>query len=67
LWFSYETPIAVYVPGEGTFIRQNEWSTTTGRHLNEIDSDKSKRITGDEFKGVLARLGLWRIVSDISV
>jgi len=43
IWFSYETPIAVRVRGE-TYISNNEWSSTTGKHLNYISRDKSIRI-----------------------
>ena len=48
LWFSYRTPVAFSYMGEFC-IRENVWSTTTGRHLNEIDDDHSIRISGEEF------------------
>lgn len=51
--FSYKTPIAFYANGELT-IRQNDWQTTTGKHLNAINTDKSIRISGDEFENKLA-------------
>jgi hypothetical protein len=52
VWFSYETPIAFQVfDGAGKqFIRENDWSNTTGKHLNYIDPDKSNRISGIEFE-----------------
>ena len=34
--------------------RKNDWSNTTGKHLNEIESDKSKRIDGETFEQTLA-------------
>lgn len=36
IWFSYETPVAFAISGEGTFKSENIWSRTTGRHLNTI-------------------------------
>ena len=48
-WFSYETLIAFRCSG-GFFIRKNDWATTTGKHLNWIDKDKSKRINSEEFE-----------------
>ena len=50
LWYSYDTVIAYRDLQDGLTIRQNDWSTTTGKHLNWIDPDKSKRITGAEFE-----------------
>lgn len=52
IWFSYDTPVAfshaLYKQGI-TFIRENDWSTTTGKHINSINKDKSRRISGEEF------------------
>ena len=54
IYFSYETPIAFNdYDGEGFVIRENDWSTTTGKHLNAIDSDHSVRIPGDKFNELL--------------
>lgn len=62
VWYSYKTPIAFYHPSTGKVIRQNDWSTTTGKHLNAIDPDKTRRIPGDEFEkqfeALLASLNL---------
>jgi len=33
----------------GLVCRKNEWGTTTGKHLNWIQPDKKKRVTGKEF------------------
>lgn len=61
VYFSYKTPIAFCLNGKIT-IRKNEWSTTTGKHLNAVNSDKSIRIDGDSFKvqyrEALDKLGL---------
>ena len=53
IYFSYETPIAFYSPLTGNKCRVNDWQTTTGRYLNEIEPDKTKRIEGNLFEGML--------------
>lgn len=50
LYFSYKTIIAYRSPKTGLVIRKNDWSTTTGGHLNSISEDKSIRITGEDFE-----------------
>lgn len=52
IWFSYETPIAFSSFGQ-IFIRQNDWSSTTGKHLNYINTDKKLRLTGEHFEKLL--------------
>ena len=47
-YFSYKTLVAfnhksLWGNG-GLVIRKNIWGTTTGKHLNWIDDDKSKRV-----------------------
>jgi len=54
IYFSYETPVAFESIKTGLIIRENDWGPTTGKHLNWIDSDKSKRVSGDEFEKKLA-------------
>ena len=49
LYYSYKTIIA-FRAGNGLAIRKNDWSSTTGKHLNAIDDDKSRRIDGEEFE-----------------
>lgn len=34
LWFSYHTVVAFHAPGQHRMVRQNDWGTTTGKHLN---------------------------------
>ena len=41
-WYSYNTLVAFRIKGEFHIIK-NYWSTTTGKHLNWIDSDKKIR------------------------
>lgn len=52
LYYSYDTIVA-FTGKNGLVIRENDWSTTTGKHLNWIDTDKSKRIKGEEFEKLL--------------
>lgn len=49
-YFSYQTLVAFFKQGHGLVIRENIWGSTTGKHLNWIDPDKSKRVTADRFK-----------------
>jgi len=56
--FSYKTPISFeqrdFTAPDGQRFkkatRKNDWSTTTGKLLNECEPDKSKRIDGAEFE-----------------
>ena len=55
IWYSYNTIIAYRASGHLTRVRQNDWSTTTGKHLNAIDGgDKKSRIPGADFEAQLA-------------
>ena len=56
IWFSYRTPIAFMTPKTGRVCRENSWGPTTGKHLNAVDEDKSKRIAGAEFERRLAEI-----------
>jgi len=50
LYFSYDTVVAFNTPATGLKVRQNDWSTTTGKHLNWIDNgNKRERLSSDEF------------------
>lgn len=62
VWFSYQTPIAFQFDGQPRVVRQNDWATTTGKHLNAIDGGsrdaKKARVTGEEFERLyLAHIG----------
>lgn len=56
LYFSYQTIIAFHDDVSGLVIRENDWSSTTGKHLNAINSDKKRRISGAQFEKELAAL-----------
>jgi hypothetical protein len=49
-YFSYRTLVAFYTHRTGLVCRQNDWGTTTGKHLNWIEPDKSKRVDAATFK-----------------
>ena len=55
IYYRYKTPVAFRTWETGLVIRQNDWNTTTGKHLNWIDNDHSKRISGLEFEELLAK------------
>ena len=55
LYFSYNTIVAFRSPHSGFVISENIWSMTTGRHLNEIDPDKTKRINNTKFLIILVK------------
>ena len=54
-YFSYDTLIALQINGEFHIIK-NYWGTTTGKHLNWINPDKSIRETEEEFNKNYNRL-----------
>ncbi len=57
LYFSYQTVIAFHEDGHCVKVRQNDWSTTTGKHLNAIDGgNKKNRLPGAEFEKELSAL-----------
>ncbi len=50
IWFSYETPVAYRFGYDDIVVRENDWSKTTGKLLNELQPDKSLRLTGEQFE-----------------
>ncbi len=69
VWFSYQTPVAFRTAHTGLVIRENDWAQTTGKHLNAIDPDHKRRISGEEFEerwqSILGRLA--RAAADIGM
>lgn len=54
-WFSYQTLVAFYSPKTGKVVHQNDWSRTTGKHLNAIDGGaKASRVDSATFAAKLA-------------
>lgn len=58
LWYSYETIVAFREKyAEPLNVRQNDWGTTTGKHLNWIDGGaKKSRLPFAEFEEKLKNL-----------
>ena len=56
LYFSYKTVVAYRTISEGLVICENVWGTTTGKHLNWINRDKSIRISMADFEKKLHKL-----------
>lgn len=52
-WFSYDTCVAFNSPETGFMCRENSWSVTTGKLLNELQPNKDKRIKSAEFEKLL--------------
>jgi hypothetical protein len=57
VWFSYRTPVAFHVEGHKRVVHENDWSTTTGKHLKWIDGYTTKearrygaRVDDETFK-----------------
>ena len=43
--FSYRTPVAAYVFGEGFVRTEKWWSVTTSRHINKwLDGSQAKEV-----------------------
>ena len=36
VFFSYKTPVAMWIPGNRPVLTNHKWSTTTSRHINEF-------------------------------
>lgn len=53
IYFSYATVVAFRDDGSGLVVSQNDWGPTTGKHLNAIDENKSRRIPRAEFEAKL--------------
>lgn len=44
VFFSYNTPVAAFIPGEGYLRTSQKWSRTTSKHINAwIDGRSSER------------------------
>ena len=55
LYFSYQTIIAFAHRKIGFKVCENVWTSTTGKHLNWLESDKKRRIPRTEFKRLLSK------------
>ena len=56
---SYSTIVAFKAPGHQLVVRENDWATTTGKHLNWIDGGdvnaKKRRLPQSEFNKKLEK------------
>lgn len=56
LYFSYWTVVAFEDHNNGLKVVQNQWGSTTGKHLNFIDGgNKSARLSKKEFDEALEK------------
>ena len=60
LYFSYQTVVAFEDYDGDLVCSVNNWSTTTGKHLNWIQSDKNRRVKDFDARlsAVMAKYGL---------
>lgn len=66
IYYSYKTIVAYYRPSEGVVVCENNWGTTTGKHLNWIDNgNKKHRLPYDEFQKRLEKALSEVIVQDV--
>ncbi len=56
LYFSYRTCVAFHTNSTGFVVSENIWSKTTGKHLNWICEDKSKRVSATDFDVLLEQM-----------
>ena len=49
LYFSYDTIVGFKV-GSKVVCRENDWGTTTGKYLNDIEPNKKLRVEKDVFE-----------------
>jgi hypothetical protein len=55
-WFSYEILVAFQHGYGDIIVRQNDWSTTTGKHLNAIDGGAKKaRLPAADFEAAFVK------------
>ena len=52
-YYSYETIVAYWDKKDGLVCSKNVWTVTTGKHLNWIEPDKSRRIENKKFQKML--------------
>lgn len=57
IYYSYNTIVAIKVKNKLT-ISKNIWGTVTGKHLNAIDRDKSKRVDNEVLQELIDKLAI---------
>lgn len=48
--FSYETPVAAFIPGQGYIRTETFWSVTTSRHINQWTGPDATRVPQAELE-----------------
>jgi len=56
LYFSYDTIVGFHELGQPEKICENVWTTTTGKHLNWLEPDKSRRLPSEQFNAELEQV-----------
>ena len=54
LAFSYATLVGIRVGFDPWKVQQNYWGSTTGKHLNYLNSDKTSRLDAEDFEEFVA-------------
>jgi len=59
--FSYQTPVAAFVPGEGYLVTDKKWSNTTTRHINKwlasMGVDRATKVSQERLNTITALNG----------
>ena len=59
LYFSYSTVIAFYTPETGRVVSENIWSTTTGKHINNLKDGAARvKVNRAEFEDMLSKISV---------
>lgn len=53
VFFSYETPVAIYLSGKGYFRTSKKFSNTTTRHINKWLPVKATERTQEEIEAMI--------------
>lgn len=52
--FSYKTPVACHISGQGYFRTTKKWSVTTSRHINKwLDGAPADNISQEELDNLI--------------
>jgi hypothetical protein len=58
IFFSYETPVAAFVPGRGFIRTKTKHSLTTSQHINKwLNGVSAMKMPQDYFDGLLNKVG----------
>ncbi|QYC52637.1 hypothetical protein [Salmonella phage SSBI34] len=49
LFYSYNTPVAAFIPGEGYIVTATKYSRTTTRHINNFTGGLVDRVESQSF------------------